>query len=130
MPGTAWEQWQNDNWLPYSNIASWSYNLSHAIFPVLCNPVTYSVAENKAGDILVYPNPANGIINIDFGNYYHENFVIKVYDLLGNEVKNYGHQGGSTNHVQMDMGDFANGFYILHINTAEKSLVKKISLLK
>jgi len=80
--------------------------------------------------MLVYPNPANGIINIDFGNYYHENFVIKVYDLLGNEVKNYGHQGGSTNHVQMDMGDFANGFYILHINTAEKSLVKKISLLK
>jgi len=130
MPGTAWEMWQNDNWLPYSNIASWSYNLSHAIFPVLCNPVTYSVAENKADDIRVYPNPANGIINIDFGNYFHENVVIKVYDLLGNEVKTFDYRGGSTNHLQMDLGCFANGFYVLHINTGEKSLVKKISLLK
>ncbi|HNZ44279.1 MAG TPA: T9SS type A sorting domain-containing protein, partial [Bacteroidales bacterium] len=130
MPGTAWELWQNDNWLPYSNIASWSYNLSHAIFPVLCNPVTYSVEENKADDILVYPNPANGIINIDFGSYYHENVAIKVYDLLGNEVKSFNHRGGSTNHLQMDLGGFANGFYVLHINTGEQSLVKKISLLK
>jgi len=130
LPGTAWELWRNDIWHPYSDLASWSYNVSHAIFPVLCNPATYSIIENEADDVLVYPNPANDVINIDFGTYSYENIAIKAFDILGKEVKNTNYQGAPANHMLFDLSNCPGGIYILHINNGAKTFIRKISLLK
>jgi len=130
MPGTAWELWRNDIWYPYSDISSWSYNLSHAIFPILCNPATYSVIENYSGDVRVYPNPASGILNIDFGTYLYDNIEIKAFDLVGKEVKSINYQGSPTNLMQLDLSNLSGGIYILHINNGKNSVIKKVSLLK
>jgi len=130
MPGTAWELWRNDIWYPYSDIASWSYNVSHAIFPILCNPATYSVIENYPGDVRVYPNPASGILNIDFGTYLYDNIEIKAFDLVGKEVKSLSYQGSTTNLMQFDLSNLSGGIYILHINNGKNTVIKKVSLLK
>jgi len=130
MPGTAWELWRNDTWYPYSNIASWSYNLSHAIFPVLCNPATYGVPENNDAEVLVFPNPSEGIYNIGFGNYKYENLEIKVYDVMGKEVKSLAYNGLISNTIKLDLSDCPEGIFILHISNGQKTLIKKLSLLK
>jgi len=130
MPGTAWELWRNDIWYPYSDLASWSYNLSHAIFPILCNPATYSVIEYASGDVQVYPNPASGLLNIDFKTYMYDNIEIKAFDLIGKEVKSYRYQGSPTNLVQLDLSGLTGGIYMLQINNGKNTVIKKVSLLK
>ena len=130
MPGTAWEQWRNDIWYPYSDINSWSYNVSHAIFPILCNPATYSINESGSDDVLVYPNPASDVINIDFGAYMYENVEVRAYNMIGKEVKKNSYIGVPTNLLQLDLSDCSDGVYILRIDNGLNKSVKKISLLK
>lgn len=130
LPGTAWELWQNDLWYPYSNISSWSYDLSHAIFPVLCNPLYFNIPENKSLNINIYPNPTNEFANVSFGTNYYENIRVRVYNLVGKEVKNFVFKGSSTNVIRIDLSDCPAGVYMLNIQTDNFTTGKKITLLK
>ncbi|MEI6123266.1 MAG: T9SS type A sorting domain-containing protein [Bacteroidota bacterium] len=130
MPGTAWEQWRNGTWYPYTDSLSWKYNVTHTIFPILCKQ-DYGVAENNNSDnILVYPNPTNQQINIDFGAYMYDKINVKVYNLIGDLVKQERFDGVSTNLIKMDLANCLNGIYFLNINIGEKTFIKKISILK
>jgi hypothetical protein len=41
--GTAWEQQSNGNWYNYNNMAaSWGFDATHALFPILVTPTTAS----------------------------------------------------------------------------------------
>lgn len=62
FPGTAYEQWDNNVWYPYSATpASWGIDVAHFIYPVMCNlSPSSSEEENNEGGWSVYPNPSNG----------------------------------------------------------------------
>ncbi|OQX77327.1 MAG: hypothetical protein B6D61_07380 [Bacteroidetes bacterium 4484_249] len=34
-PGTAWEQWSNNQWYPISSLDTWGLNIAQAIFPIV-----------------------------------------------------------------------------------------------
>lgn len=69
------------------------------------------------GEVLVYPNPARNIINIESNNEIKE---IVVYNLLGQKIKQY-HSAVNT----IDISDIANGIYVINITTDKGVTTKK-----
>jgi PKD repeat protein len=130
MPGTAWEQWQSGNWYPYYDTISWQYNLSHAIFPVLCRPDLSVEDLNDPSGVIVYPNPANTDITVDFGLALNDNFDIKVYNLIGELVGTYKYKGIPTHTFRVDLSKNPSGIYFLIINSGNILVTRKVSLIK
>ena len=69
------------------------------------------------GEVLVYPNPARNIINIESNNEIKE---VVVYNLLGQKIKQY-HSAINT----IDISDIANGIYVINITTDKGVTTKK-----
>ena len=69
------------------------------------------------GEVLVYPNPARNIINIESNNEIKE---VVVYNLLGQKIKQY-HSAINT----IDISDMANGIYVINITTDKGVTTKK-----
>lgn len=130
VPANAWEQWQNGIWYNYSDSTSWDYDLSHAIFPVLCT-ADFNVQEFEQGEnIMVYPNPANSVVNIDFGPVSYEQMDVRVYNLMGALVASRHHEGSATNIIRLDVEDLSAGFYTLQLSSGTLNVVRKISIIK
>lgn len=75
------------------------------------------ITESSFEALTVYPNPTNGILNIDT----EENIEsVKIIDYTGKTVKIF--DGKNT---QIDISDINNGIYIVEIaNTQKKSIIK------
>ncbi|MBB3697305.1 sulfatase-like hydrolase/transferase [Flammeovirga yaeyamensis] len=75
----------------------------------------------KTNSFLVYPNPANNVINIKLSQ---EEKVIKIYDLLGREVlsaeDNFGKQNWS-----IDISKLYKGNYIIKTSNISSMIIKK-----
>ena len=76
---------------------------------------------NTKTDVNVFPNPTNGIINIQLGQV--EKAQIKITDVLGNSV--YQSNNISLN-FQIDLSNQPNGIYFISIQTNEGIVNKKI----
>ena len=93
-------------------------------------PVQYSLSQN-------YPNPFNPTTKIQFGLPVAENVQIKIYDVLGREVRSLVHEqydaglysvqwdGKNNNGVQV-----ATGMYIYHLRAGQFVQSKKMLLMK
>lgn len=70
-------------------------------------------------EITIYPNPTNGILNINS----NINSITKViiYDILGKVVLER-----SNNFEQLNISNLTNGLYLVKISTENKTVVKKI----
>jgi hypothetical protein len=84
-----------------------------------------SVKENGEFQLLVYPNPTNGIINIVSKQQLYSE--ITIVDLNGKIVKKV-NSYKSTNSI--DLSDIENGFYIIMIKNSKGLITKKIQLIK
>ncbi len=69
------------------------------------------------GEVLVYPNPARNIINIESNNEIKD---VVVYNLLGQKIKQY-HSAINT----IDISDMAKGIYVINITTDKGVTTKK-----
>lgn len=79
-----------------------------------------------------YPNPFNPTTNIKFDLPKDEFVTLKVYDLLGKEVRTIVegmHKAGKYN-VVVDIGDLSSGIYFYTLKTDNFIDTKKMSLLK
>jgi PKD repeat protein len=129
-PGTAWEQWQSGTWYRYSDSLSWGYNLSHAIFPIMCKQ-DYGIADNLVSDdITLYPNPANESVTVDFGLLTFPHFEIQMFDVVGQLCRTYNYSGDPISRYAADLSGLRSGIYFLNINTGGSTVSKKISLIK
>jgi PKD repeat protein len=129
MPGTAWEEWRDGNWYAYSDSVSWNYNLSHAIFPVICKQ-DYSMDEKTYDDVSVYPNPATQQFTIDFGKNPEGNVSVKIYNSIGTLVKDFQYNESAASQLSIDMGDCNSGIYIVSISNGTRQIIRKLSLMK
>ena len=82
------------------------------MFVVKYNTTTLGVAEleTKGKGIMVYPNPADGVINIVFDAKLHD--CITVYDCFG-RVVNTTILNGTEKTIQVDISNFIEGVYYL-----------------
>ncbi|MCD4747449.1 MAG: T9SS type A sorting domain-containing protein [Bacteroidales bacterium] len=94
--------------------------------PVL-DGTALKIKKNKnTNNILIYPNPASGIINIDFKNDITENVEVKIYNLLGETILKYKSINNHSNKLQLNISEILSGIYIIKIRTQKFLLTHKI----
>ncbi len=79
------------------------------------------LAENS-GDIQVYPNPTNGLLNIEGQGTMH----ISISNLLGQTLQETKAEGNTT----LDMSRFESGMYLIRIETENGVTIQKVNLRK
>ena len=79
-----------------------------------------NVAEVIASNVHFYPNPTNGILNIQ-GN---GEMTISVMNVLGQKIL----ETTATNNTTIDLSDFESGIYMVRIETAISTKTEKVSV--
>jgi len=83
-----------------------------------------------ANAISMLPNPTNGNVSITI-NGVEKNLSIRVYNIIGSEVKAFGANDiGSTFSKAFDFSDLPGGTYLVKIQTADKTAVKRLTVSK
>jgi len=82
-----------------------------------------SVGEDTFPGITIYPNPTKGLIYLEMKN--QQDTQVSLLDMTGKMLltKNI---TDHLSHIEIDTSPFPAGIYFLRINTAEKTIVKKI----
>jgi hypothetical protein len=90
--------------------------------------VATGIPEIRKNNIKVYPQPVEGILNIEFeagGDY---DAGIQILNLAGQAIYNTDRSlVDGLNHISLDLNDFDPGMYILVINTPQGIIREKIS---
>jgi hypothetical protein len=98
--------------------------------------LTTGVAETEAqqGEVVVYPNPSNGRFNINYNALNDGSYQVNIYNMVGQVVyaQSYDATFGS-NTIQLEMGQFGQGIYMLELRSTDlkgkqKSSIHKINL--
>lgn len=81
----------------------------------------------EQSDFVVFPNPTNGIITIDFEERLEESILIQINDLSGRTVSNREIPSGIS-WVKYDENELSlsNGIYFIHIKMGELEFIKKL----
>lgn len=82
------------------------------------SPIKSVIIEPKA-NIEVYPNPSNGNLTVEATNVMVDE--IKIMNSWGELVRTV-----QMNETMLDISDLANGVYFIHIQTGEKTVVKRV----
>lgn len=88
------------------------------------NVSNVSINKTSADDISIYPNPNNGMFNVDFGSNNSTKYY-SIYTLMGKII-----QTGKTNssNIIIDLSKESKSVYLININTEEGSKVYKLIL--
>ncbi|MFC2134969.1 T9SS type A sorting domain-containing protein [Bacteroidota bacterium] len=98
---------------------------SKEINVTVSKPVSYELSQN-------YPNPFNPSTKIEFIIPDDEKVTVKVYDILGREVKTLLDEFKEAGHheVEFNASSLASGTYIYRLNSGSFSQIKKMQLIK
>jgi hypothetical protein len=83
--------------------------------------------ENTASNVLVYPNPATGVLYISFKQDPGDDSQLKVFDILGQEIKSARLQSGIN---PVDLTKEKKGMYIIEVSTGEKSIHRETIIIQ
>lgn len=119
MPGTS-GSWQ-------SCTDAFGFNTSLDINPISCLVDIEDISIDSKFN--VYPNPSNGIINIQLTDESYKNFNIEIYDALGRKC-NVNLSNISSNEYSADLSSHPQGLYIVRIVTEKGIANKKLLLTK
>lgn len=85
-----------------------------------------SVLENNGkGNITLFPNPSDGLFNVNLSNY--SNTTIEVVDVIGNIIAVVQNPGNSN---RIDISDESAGVYLVKITSREKLITRRIVVRK
>ena len=88
-------------------------------------PTEYKLFQN-------YPNPFNPATTIVYELPEHSNVVLKIFDVLGNEIEKLvdEHKPAGRHSVNYDAGNLASGVYYYQLITDKKVITNKFVLIK
>ena len=86
---------------------------------------TTGISENLA-NLMIYPNPSNGIVNIEFNNSDNNFDFIKVLNVLGEEVFEINEISENKNITTLDFSNHTKGVYLLKIKTSKGIINRKL----
>ena len=91
-----------------------------------------SVEEPEHTPILIYPNPTNGLININFNNPINEITKISLNDINGIQLRNLynGNLDIGQQSLTFDVNELANGTYYIKVNNSQLSLFFKLIIIR
>ena len=79
--------------------------------------------ENGIEDFVVYPNPTNGLLNIQLFKT-HSEMILELFDLKGVLIQRQEQNGLSL--LQIDLSDLNSGTYIIRLSNNELDEVFKV----
>ena len=86
-----------------------------------------NVSENEDFDFVVYPNPANDLINLVFGDKIKGQVNLIITDLAGRKIYSADFRNLNSGQMQsISSADFEEGMYLMHLQSGEKSNTMKI----
>ncbi len=80
----------------------------------------------NTAEISVFPNPTQGLVNVDLSEL-DKSVDIDVVDVLGNQIMRLNKQTGL---ISLDFGEMSKGVYFIRVHTNNGVVTKKISFLK
>lgn len=110
-------------WKIYGSNAIWYQGKALATFPI-----DSSIAKPKFSemDISIYPNPSNGLFNIEFSSFIeNKSYFINIYNIYGTKINS---QEFFNKRETIDMSSFKSGNYIFEVISEKEVIRKKISL--
>ena len=88
-----------------------------------------SISELNSNKILVYPNPTQGILNIEFNNFDNRYSSLSIVNILGDEVYKEELDNKSIKYSnQLDLSEYSNGIYFVKFSSIENVITKKLIL--
>ena len=117
---------QNEAWS--SSTSLYSYKTSSTIQPLGCIVGTQEISSNDS-EILIFPNPSNGLFNIFSNISGFENSEINVYNMFGEKVRVSKQKQDNTN-ISIDLNGNSSGIYFVNIITNNSLITRKISYIK
>lgn len=84
---------------------------------------TTSILSFESSDVSVYPNPSNGIFNIDFNAEVSKDVSLKIINSLGQEIY---FQNNLSRKNQLDLFQVDKGIYIVNIKGVKNNVMKRL----
>ncbi|PKP17903.1 MAG: hypothetical protein CVU05_14655, partial [Bacteroidetes bacterium HGW-Bacteroidetes-21] len=116
------------SWLSPSQLLSDTLNTSMAIRLLGCLYNEASVIDWDS-QMVVYPNPSNGMVYMQLFDLEVKTMAVSVYDISGRKISMEINEDGQTNY-SMNFGNLETGIYFINVNVNGQSVTKKISILK
>ena len=85
---------------------------------------------NVINNVNIYPNPSNGLLNVNFNLLNPSNVVVSVYNMIGEKVVSYNKENASAVNTTLDLSKCASGVYFVKITSTNQTLTQKISLIR
>jgi hypothetical protein len=85
------------------------------------NTQTTSINNQEAIDLIIYPNPSNGLFTIQMND--EVNMTIEVLDILGQKIKSMSVSG---NNITLDLTEFSKGMYLVNILQGSNKITKRV----
>ncbi len=92
-----------------------------------CLENTSGIEEFGASSFSIYPNPSNGVLNVNLGEFFGDSYSVSVVDLSGREVYS---KEESLNTFSIDLNNASNGTYLVHVTSNGVKMTKRIVLKK
>jgi hypothetical protein len=80
---------------------------------------------NETNDFTLYPNPSNGLFEIQFENTV-AHFVVLVTDIYGREIKREEHTDFSKHNTHINLKDAVPGIYYVKVKSSDGETTRKI----
>ncbi|MFC2114564.1 immunoglobulin-like domain-containing protein [Bacteroidota bacterium] len=91
----------------------------------------YGMEENDLSQLVkVYPNPTRGEFMVAIDLPQSENIVIRVTNMLGEEIDLLSENSSKGGVFKLNLGDYSDGVYFVQVKTDNSSTVQKITLSK
>lgn len=108
-----------------------SYNFSSLpSLPILVEEATITslLENNLEKNVIIYPNPTNSLLNINFPAIQASDIKIQITDALGRIIltQNQSHNNQKEKYLTMDMSQFNDGLYFCIIYIDNQLITKKI----
>ncbi|MEP7127889.1 MAG: T9SS type A sorting domain-containing protein, partial [Chitinophagales bacterium] len=91
-----------------------------------CIPILVTTIEspdNIDTELVLYPNPTSDILNIAWQS--HDFVKIKLFNYLGQTLKNYEITSKDKNEITVDVSDLPQGVFFVQIETSNKMAIKE-----
>ncbi len=107
-----------------SGVQSFAGNISNATRSNFYGDALTAVSEVGSNNFSIYPNPTNGIININ--NYDNINYTVEVTDMQGKII--YNSSKLFAQQSMIDLSNNSNGIYIVKVKSAKGVSTQKVVL--
>ncbi|UZO79141.1 T9SS type A sorting domain-containing protein [Aquimarina sp. ERC-38] len=120
-------EWSSFTDVPVANINDSPEGKATLLFSLfgVKNSVSKKSLNLTENDVVAYPNPTNGLVDVKFTTLPEEAITIKVMDISGKQVASYSFDHTQSEYL-IDTSDWVSGMYIAKINGNTTKMTTKI----